>query len=82
MNQLTEDALTVDPALDLAAMATIVRDLLAAGATRRQDSLWLRNRAVAADLDPNACDALEAMRLKLIGAGSSILDAATILSWD
>ncbi len=81
MNQLDKDVLAVEPALDLAAMAAIVRDLFAGDAPRRQDSSWLRNRAVASDLDASACDALEAMRLKLIAGGTSLQDATAILSW-
>ena len=73
--------LAMGPALDLAAMATVVRELFAGGARCREDGRWLRTRAVAAGLDANACDALEAMRLKLVAGGSSLLDAAAILGW-
>lgn len=73
--------LAMVPVLDLAAMAAIVRELFAGGATRREDGRWLRARAVGAGLDANACDALEAMRLKLVAGGSSLLDATATLGW-
>lgn len=73
--------LAIEPALDLAAMAAVVRELFAGGARCREDGRWLRARAVAAGLDTHACDALEAMRLKLVAGGSSLLDATATLGW-
>ena len=73
--------LTTEPIVDLAAMAQIVRGLVAGGAALQRDGRWLRERAAAADLSAQACQALEAVRLKLCSAGAALLDEAAIKAW-
>jgi len=59
------------PCVHVAAMAAIVRDLLAGGRDRVQDGPWLRERMRAAGLDRQECAALETLRARLRTGGTT-----------
>jgi hypothetical protein len=78
---MTEN-MTLEPLIDLTAMARIVRDLLAGGEERLRDAGRLHTHAVAAGLDGHACAALEALRQRLCRRGMALLDATAITPWN
>ncbi len=81
MKHFAEETFATEPVLDLAAMAAIVRELLTGDAARRQDGSWLRERAEAAGLEGLACQALEALRVRLAAGGAVLANAADVLLW-
>lgn len=76
------DDMTLEPRIDLTAMARIVRDLLAGGEERLHDAGRLRRHATAAGLGTHACAALEALRQRLCQRGAALLDATAITPWN
>jgi hypothetical protein len=72
--------LTMEPQVNVTAMAEIVHDLLAGGVSRLQDGVWLRQRARAAGLAAQESAALEALRMHL-AAGRALLEAALASPW-
>jgi len=54
----------MEPRIDIAAMAAIVRDLIGDD-DRERDARWLRERTTAAGLGTHACAALETLRARL-----------------
>ncbi len=75
------DSMTLEPPIDLTAMARIVHDLLAGGEERLRDADWLRRHTAAARLDVHACAALEALRQRLCQPGAVLLDATALTPW-
>ena len=75
------DTLTLEPQIDLTAMARIVRDLLAGGEERLHDGRWLHARAADDGVGTHACAALEALRQRLCERGAALVDATAILHW-
>jgi hypothetical protein len=73
-------AITLEPALDLDAMASIVRELVAGGTARLQDRQWLQARAKAMNLCNDAVAALDALRQKLHRRVALLADDGT-LTW-
>jgi hypothetical protein len=74
--------LAAEPAINLQAMADVVRALFAGGPARHQDPKWLRAQAEAAGLSDQVCVVLERMRLKLCDGCATLLDATAVLSWN
>jgi len=54
----------MEPRVDIAAMAAIVRELIGDDG-RGRDARWLHERTTAAGLGTHACAALETLRMRL-----------------
>ncbi len=74
MDGTAQGLLIGGPAVDVAAMAAIVRDLIAGGVDRIPSARWLRRRVRQAGLGPLDYAALETLRTRLRAQGSALLD--------
>ncbi len=72
MGMSTYSAATLEPRIQMTAMAAIVQDLLTGERSRREDSLWLRERAHEAGLGLHAYAALETLRVRLGQSGMAL----------
>ncbi len=59
-----QSTLIMEPRVDIAAMAAIVRELVGDDG-RHRDARWLRERTTTAGLGTHACAALETLRARL-----------------
>ncbi len=75
MDGTAQGLLIGESAVDVAAMAAIVRDLVARGVDRIPSARWLRRRVRQAGLGPLDYGALETLRTRLCAQGSALLDA-------
>lgn len=73
MDGTTQGLLLREPEVDVAAMATIVQDLIAGGISQVRSARWLRARVRIAGLGPHECAALEALRTRLCEHGATLL---------
>ncbi len=80
MDGTAQGLLIGEPAVDVAAMAAIVRDLVTGGVERIPSARWLRRRVRQAGLGPLDYAALETLRTRLLTQGSAFLDALGDLS--
>jgi hypothetical protein len=71
----------VDLELNVAAMASIVHDLLADGVSLLESAQWLLDRATAAKLRASEYEALESLRLRLLSSRATLLDGVSNLFW-
>ena len=76
----TREAPGIGSGVDVAAMADVVRELVAGGSSRVASGEWLRARAAAVDLTAHEHAALEALRTRLAGGGG-FLDALADNPW-
>jgi hypothetical protein len=74
-------ALAPEPQINVAAMADIVKDLVAADRFQQQDGAWLRKRAAEARLNRQEYAALETLRVRLCELGPALLDAVVTTTW-
>jgi len=75
MDGTAQGLLIGEPAVDVAAMAAIVRELVAGGVDCIPSARWLRRRVRQTDLGPLDYAALETLRTRLCAQGSAFLDA-------
>ncbi len=74
MDGTAQGLLIGEPTVDVAAMAAIVRELIAGGVDRIPSARWLRTRVRQAGLGPLDAAALETLRTRLCAQGSALLD--------
>ena len=71
-------AAALEPQINVAAMAHLVRALLGG---EQRDSVWLRQHAVAAKLSEHEQAALEALRVRVCERGAAMGDQVIQGSW-
>ncbi len=74
MHASTGGRLAMEPQVNVAAMAEIIKELVAGEAFRLQDGGWLCRRAEAAGLGTHEYAALEALRVRLCERGATLQD--------
>ncbi|MBA3946497.1 MAG: hypothetical protein H0X37_18270 [Herpetosiphonaceae bacterium] len=62
-------------------MAEIVKDLVAGGAERLEDTTWFHTRVAEADLSLEEFAALEALRVRLSERDATLLDDIGSVAW-
>ncbi len=75
MDGTAQGLLIGEPEVNVAAMAAIVRDLVADGLDRIPGAAWLQARVDRTNLGPHERAALETLHRRLCERGSSLLDA-------
>lgn len=77
----TRDALAVEAQVNVKAIATIVRDLVAGGLSQLHDGCWLRDHRAAATLGQHEYAALEALGVRLSAGGAGAIDGTRSIWW-
>lgn len=71
----------MEPQINVAAMADIVRELISGDQREQRDSAWLRQHSGAAQLNEHEWAALEALRVRVCERGATLLDKITEWYW-